>query len=183
MIFGQNRVIERSIVLIIGINYFTQFMRRSTTLFKTASGSFYNDRFRPFIEGIVNIILSIIFVNIMGTIGVLIATVTARLLITYSYEPHVLFSVSFERDSKKFHLVHYLTPIVFTALVFIYIYLPLPTINNNILNLIVKGLLSLVISFSALVFMYLVFKPFRKTVNELFKTLLSILKSRKKLSK
>lgn len=183
MIFGQNRVIERSIVLIIGINYFTQFMRRSITLFKTASGSFYNDRFRPFIEGIVNIILSIIFVNIMGTIGVLIATVTARLLITYSYEPHVLFSVSFERDSKKFHLVHYLTPIVFTALVFIYIYLPLPTINNNILNLIVKGLLSLVISFSALVFMYLVFKPFRKTVNELFKTLLSILKSRKKLSK
>ena len=34
IIFGSDKIIERSIVLIIGINHFIQFMRRSITLFK-----------------------------------------------------------------------------------------------------------------------------------------------------
>lgn len=182
IIFGSDKIIERSIVLIIGINHFIQFMRRSITLFKTASGGFYNDRYRPFVEGIVNIILSIIFVNLVGTIGVLIATIISKLIVTYSYEPYVLFNVSFERSSKKFHLIHYFIPVIFVSIVFVFISIPIPTFNSRIITLLVQGFLSVVVSLISLLIIYILFKPFRKIVNDIIKngidSIKNILKTR-----
>ena len=169
IVFGEGKTIEKTIVLVIGVNYFIQYMRRSITLFKTASGGFYNDRYRPFIEGIVNIILSIILVNYLGVMGVLVATIASRLLITYSYEPYVLFTVSFEKSSKKFHFIHYLIPFVFVAIVLIFISLPLPSTSNVYLNLIVNGLASIVMSMLVVSIVYLLFKPFRESINDIVK--------------
>lgn len=167
MIFGRTQVIERIIVIVMGVNHYIQFLRMSITLFKTASGGFYNDRYRPFVEGIVNIILSIILVNFVGTVGVLIATIASKLLVTYSYEPYILFKISFERSSKKFQTIHYLTPIFFILVVFGYLILPIHSTTNLIFDLLLKGSISVIVSGISLSILYLLFPPFKKIVNEL----------------
>lgn len=100
ILFEEASVLPRDIVLIITINYFVQFMRQATLTFKDASGLFYQDRFKPLVEGIVNLILSLILVYILGIQGVLIATIFTNLFITHTVEPFVLYRYGFESKVK-----------------------------------------------------------------------------------
>ena len=42
--FGGNLEMSKSVSIVIAVNYFIQFMRQATLLFKDATGTFYNDR-------------------------------------------------------------------------------------------------------------------------------------------
>ena len=51
--FGTDLELSKSISFIITLNYFIQFMRQATMLFRDATGTFYNDRWKPLIEGLI----------------------------------------------------------------------------------------------------------------------------------
>ena len=53
---------EKSVSFVITLNYFVQFMKSTVGLFRDSSGTFYYDRWKPIVEGIINIGLSIGFV-------------------------------------------------------------------------------------------------------------------------
>ena len=55
MLFGPGLGMSRSIVFIITLNQFTQYMRNTLLLFRNASGTFYYDRWKPVAEGVVNL--------------------------------------------------------------------------------------------------------------------------------
>ena len=59
---NEELVLTRPISFIITLNYFIQFMRQATLLFRDATGTFYNDRWKPLFEGLLNVALSIGFV-------------------------------------------------------------------------------------------------------------------------
>ena len=77
--FGMGLEVSRSISFIITLDGFTKFMRKATLLFRDASGTFYYDRWKPIVEGIVNLFLSLIFVHIFPNdykvVGVIVATI------------------------------------------------------------------------------------------------------------
>ena len=64
LLFGSGLRMSRSIAFIITLNQFTQYMRNTLLLFRNASGTFYYDRWKPVAEGVVNLILSLLFVSI-----------------------------------------------------------------------------------------------------------------------
>ena len=63
--FGSNLEVSQIIVFIITINQFTAYLRKASLLFRDASGTFYNDRWKPVAEGITNLVLSLLFVNMI----------------------------------------------------------------------------------------------------------------------
>ena len=93
--FGFTLKVPRSVVFVITLNQFIQFMRRASLLFRDASGAFYYDRWKPIAEGIVNLILSLIFVKVFPdeyrVVGVIAATIVTNLSICHIVEPYVLF--------------------------------------------------------------------------------------------
>ena len=110
ILFGDNLELSNSVVLVIVINYFVQFMRQSTLLFRDATGTFYNDRWKPLFEGILNVILSVIFVKLfglsggdeLGVVGVIVATIITNLTICHIVEPLVLYKHAFETSKGTF---------------------------------------------------------------------------------
>lgn len=64
ILFGENLEVAKTVSFIITVNYFIQFMRQATFLFRDATGTFYYDRWKPLFEGILNVVLSIIFEDI-----------------------------------------------------------------------------------------------------------------------
>ena len=139
ILFEEASVLPRDIVLIITINYFVQFMRQATLTFKDASGLFYQDRFKPLVEGIVNLILSLILVYILGIQGVLIATIFTNLFITHTVEPFVLYRYGFESKVKNYYLINYGLMAFFTAFLVGIYYIPLPSFNNHFIDILVLG--------------------------------------------
>lgn len=90
MWLGENFTFPYYVVIILGINFYVQTMRKTINAFKEAAGIFYEDRFVPIIESIVNIIASVILVKICGLSGVFLGTIISTLVIyIYSYPKYV----------------------------------------------------------------------------------------------
>lgn len=117
--FGAELELEVTVVIVIVVNYFIQFMRQACLLFRDATGTFYNDRFKPIIEGVVNIGLSILLVQFIGIHGVLIATIATNLLICHVIEPLILYKYHFKLKPFKYYAFTYGYMAVFVGLLFL----------------------------------------------------------------
>lgn len=112
---GNDLELIKSISFIITLNYFIQFMRQAALLFRDATGTFYNDRWKPLFEGVLNVALSIGFVYLFGylfgedfaVVGVIAATIITNLTICHIIEPHVLYKYAFKDNTGKYYLRNY----------------------------------------------------------------------------
>lgn len=145
ILFSHDLVVAKSISFVITLNEFVQFMRQSTMTFRDATGTFYNDRWKPLLEGIVNIILSILFVKIIGVVGVIVATIITNLVICHIVEPYVLYKNAFEVSPKKHYIRNYGMIILF-ALALILLNFVMKSYDNQWLQLLVNGCISVVVS-------------------------------------
>lgn len=107
ILFAEELVAAKAVALIVTVNGFVQFMRTNMITFREATGTFYYDRWRPLLEGIVNVILSVLLVKKIGVVGVIVATVITNLLICHVVDPYVLFKYAFEASPKKFYFLNY----------------------------------------------------------------------------
>ncbi len=92
---GKEYLLAEGIVLLITINFFLIGIRKSTVMFKDTQGLFWNDRYKPYAEAIVNLIASIVFLKIFGFIGVLLGTLVSTITTCFWIEPYVLYKYSF----------------------------------------------------------------------------------------
>ena len=169
ILFGNNLKLSKAISLVITVNYFVQFMRQSTMLFRDATGTFYNDRWKPVFEGSLNVILSIacvkLFLHIggdeLGVVGVIVATIITNLLICHIVEPYVLYKYAFHRSVKKHLFRNYMYIAIFVIALFVMDAL-MKNINNGWVSLIVNGLLSVAISALAIIIVLIADKSMQK---------------------
>lgn len=158
--FGDGLNLERNIVLVISINYFIQFMRRTVLTFKDSAGLFYPDRYKPIIEGVVNLILSLIFVQIFGVIGVILSTIITNLFICHLVEPFVLFKYGFENTPKKYYLCNFSFICIFILVVTLYHYNFNFIIDNKFLEFIVNGFIGVGLSIPSFLISFIIYKFF-----------------------
>lgn len=122
IMFGSELSLAGVVVKCVTINYFLQFLRKATLMFRDASGAFYNDRWKPLIEGVTNLVLSLLFVMVMpdeyNVAGVIIATIITSLLICHTVEPYILYKNALCSSPKKHYITNYLMIALFCAFVF-----------------------------------------------------------------
>lgn len=168
LLFGTGLSVSHAIAYIITLNQFIQYMRNASLLFRNASGTFYNDRWKPIAEGVVNLILSLLFVQVFPeeykVVGVIVATIITNLLICDTVEPFVVFHHVFGRSPKQFYFKNYAYIALFTVALFSLTYLT-RTSNTPITGILINGSISLGVSFLVLAFVTLVDKSFRNSVN------------------
>ena len=173
--FGPNLELDQSIIFVITLNYFIQFMRTSTLTFRDSTGTFYNDRYKPIIEGILNLILSIVLVKYIGITGVIIATIITNLLICHLVEPYVLFVYAFESKPNKFYFMNYFCVSLFVVFLFLLNYTHL-NISNNWLSLFLNGIIAVFLSIIPITLMFIINKDFREEFFSIIKVLVCKLK-------
>lgn len=145
IVFLNNLVIIRAITLVITLNGFVQFMRESVIAYRDATGTFYYDRWKSIIEGIVNIILSIVLVKMIGVVGVILATILTNLLICHIVEPLVLYKYAFNGSPKTHYVRNYAMITVF-AVALLLLDMLLINNSNHLVALLINGCISLVVS-------------------------------------
>jgi len=168
MIFSPDLVVSKSISVVITINGFVQFMRRNALTFRDATGQFYGDRWKPLFEGICNIVLSIILVNILGVPGVIVATIITNLLICYVIEPYILYKNVFNVSPKQYYLKNYAFVGVFCVALAIMDIISV-SFKQPIFNLLINGVLSIVVSLGISSIIFLINKNALFDMKELLK--------------
>ena len=170
---GYKFVLPTKVLLVLVINFFIVSSRSTYGAFKEAAGIFYEDRFVPIIESLLNIVLSIIFVKKFGLMGVFMGTVASGLVLwCYSYPKYVYKNV-FGRSYYDYikETIYYL--IVFVLIAgFSYSLAILISFENVYLQFISNVLLALIVPN---VIMLLLFSK-----DENFKYFINMLKGFKK---
>ena len=166
--FNNNIEMKKTVSMVITINYFIQFMRQATLLFRDATGLFYYDRWKPLFEGIVNIILSILFVYLFtylfgedfAVVGVIFATIITNIFICHIVEPHILFKYEFNTKTTKYYIKNYLGIITFIVALF-FLNKVMIKIDNIYVELIINGSISVGISNIIIIGLIFIDKDFR----------------------
>lgn len=105
----ENLMLEFSAVICFCIYYFVYEINQLLNTYKDAGGIWHEDRFRPLVTALSNLVMNLIMVNIWGLYGVLLSTVFSMLLIGMPWLFHNLFSTLFLKEQ----LVPYLKNLAF----------------------------------------------------------------------
>ena len=96
---GERLIFDDFTVLIIVINFYLTGMRKAALTFRSATGAFYFDRYKPLAESAINIIASIILAKQMGTAGVFLGTIISTVATCIWVEPYVLYKHVFHKKA------------------------------------------------------------------------------------
>lgn len=171
---GEEYLLSKFVLIILVINLYVQGMRNTSNTFKEAAGIFYEDRFVPLIESIVNIAMSLILVQILGLGGVFVGTIASTMvLLLYSYPKYVYKLVlgGTYLEYFKLHIKHGLVTLIiclFTAYLSNFIIIP-----NVWLQLILNGILCLLVP-NTLYFLFAMKMPEFDFYKQKLKTILKL---------
>lgn len=95
---GKRLMLSYSAVVCFGIYFFIRQINSLLNLYKDAAGMWHEDRFRPLIAALFNLVLNLILVQYIGIYGVILSTVLAILVVGEPWLLYNLFSVIFRRE-------------------------------------------------------------------------------------
>lgn len=114
---GEKFLLSNFVLIILSINFYMLGMRSSIGIYKEAAGIYYEDRFVPIIESIVNIIASIIFAKHFGLAGIFLGTITSSLIVVFYSLPFFVYKEVFKKSIFEYYKLYFKYAITTTLLV------------------------------------------------------------------
>lgn len=101
---GLDNILDFNVVICFIVYFFIDQINQLFITYKDAAGIWHEDRFRPLITALVNLILNIILVQFIGIYGVILSTVLSVLFVGMPWILHNIFTTLFKRDMKQYVL-------------------------------------------------------------------------------
>lgn len=102
--FGASRVLDFSTTILIAFNFYLQSMREILLSYKGSLGLYWDDRKRPILEGLTNLVTSIILGKFWGLNGIILGTIITAVAVNLTIEPRVIFHNGFSRSAVWFYI-------------------------------------------------------------------------------
>lgn len=116
---GEKFLLDRLTFIVIIINFYFYLMKGSIDKFKEASGSYYQDRFSPIIEGLVNLICSLILVNFIGLPGIFLGTLISNFTVLFWVKPYIVYKYVFKENVLQYFVMYFKYAIICCITLFI----------------------------------------------------------------
>lgn len=94
---GEKYILDFVTVLFAVISFYLTGMRKTVLMFKDASGLFWQDRYKPIIESIINTVASVPLAICYGIKGVLLGTIISNLVLSFWFEGYVVYKNLFHK--------------------------------------------------------------------------------------
>lgn len=113
---GKDLMLSLPAVVCFVIYFYVRQFNSLFNLYKDASGMWHEDRFRPLVAALTNLVLNLILVQFIGIYGVVLCTVFSILCVGMPWLMHNLFTIIFEKK----HMWHFIGRLAkYTFVVFI----------------------------------------------------------------
>ena len=105
-IWLRNRgwLLDRGTLIVLVINFYLYGMRRPVLTFRDASGAFWNDRYKPLFESIINLAASILLARRFGLMGIFLGTMVSTVTTSLWVEPYVLYRNVFDAPLRDYFI-------------------------------------------------------------------------------
>lgn len=146
---GKEYIINKTVLIVLVLNYFQTMMRNSFSIFKDAAGIWIEDKYIPVLQSTINLLSSIILVKLIGLSGVFIGTIlSSSVLWFYSY-PKYVYNNLFD---KKISV--YVKELIKHIILFLIIIIGSYKINNYYNNLLITIIICLLLPNIVLFILY-----------------------------
>lgn len=99
---GKDLMFPFAIVLQFGLYFYIYQIRKIPVTYKDAAGIWWEDRFRPYVCMIVNVVLNVVMVQVIGVSGIILSTVFS-LFISIPWENYTIFKYVFHCSSREYY--------------------------------------------------------------------------------
>ena len=143
---SKDLMLSSSAVFCFVVYFFVRQLNSLFNTYKDASGMWHEDRFRPLVAALTNLVLNLILVQFIGLYGILISTVLAIICVGMPWLLHNLFTVIFEKK----YLLGYLRKLLYYCCVIIVscivTYFVCSKINVGLVaTLVIRGLICVIL--------------------------------------
>ena len=166
---GADYTFDFLIVLVIVIQFYFTGMRQATLTYRDALGMYWQDRYKPIFESVINIIVSIVLAKKMGVAGVFIGTIISTITTCFWIEPYVLYKYGLEQKVLKYFIKYGIYTVIGLIVAAITFAICNTIKDITIINFIIKMIICLIVP--NLIF-YIIFKN-----TEEFKYYLDLIKN------
>lgn len=111
---GEEYLLGQPVAFVIAFDFFLYILLQAIASFRTANGLFVKGQYRPLFTAIVNVIFSVVLIQMYGVFGTILATVLARLL-TQWYDPYLLYKHIFKDSFGKFYVKYWTYIVLFVS--------------------------------------------------------------------
>lgn len=175
-----NLLFNRVIITLISLNFLFSVSRYLCGTFKECAGLFYQDRFKPLFEALINLVVSIILSFKWGLAGVVLGTIVSSITTGVWVEPFVLYKYYFKKSCKEYFLKYlwFVIVAIVSGVGTYYLCNLIP--SSNLLNLIIKFIICAIIPNCFLLLLLFWIPEFKDNFRFAKNLLLSLLKKQKK---
>lgn len=99
---GEELMFPFAIVVQFGLYFYVYQIRKIPVTYKDAAGIWWEDRFRPYVCMVVNVVFNVLLVQYIGVSGIILSTVLS-LLVSIPWENYTIFKYVFHRSSKAYY--------------------------------------------------------------------------------
>ncbi|MGG7161198.1 lipopolysaccharide biosynthesis protein [Clostridium baratii] len=154
---GEKYRIDNLSIFLLVMNFYFLGMRLPIEKFKETSGIYHEDRYWAVCQAILNLIISILMVNIIGLPGVFLGTFISNYSVEFWIKPKLVYSRIFKVDYKIYLKQYFIYLLIFLITYFI---------TNRVINLIAfRGILKFISVnlVSIVIVLFLYYMIFRST--------------------
>lgn len=91
ILFGEDYLFDFFTAFSLGLVFYSSGMRKTSLIYRDTSGLYYKDWFKPLLETVFNLFLSIYLLKVMGTVGIFIATAITNVGIASWIESYIVY--------------------------------------------------------------------------------------------
>ena len=99
---GEANMFPFLLVILMCIYFYSLKMGDVVAIYKEAAGIYWEDKLRPVVESLVNLLLNILLVKYAGVYGVLLSTIISIVFINIPWSAHIFFKVYFKTESRVY---------------------------------------------------------------------------------
>ncbi len=99
---GEALMFDMGVVILLVIYFYVYQIRRIVLTYKDAGGIWWEDRFRPYVQMLINITGNLIMVQFIGIYGVILSSIIS-MIFSIPWENYTVFKYIFKRSSKQYY--------------------------------------------------------------------------------
>lgn len=105
---GESLMLQFSAVICFSAYFYVLEINQLWSTYKEAAGLWHEDRFRPLLTAIVNLVLNLVLVRFLGIYGIIFSTLISTLVVGMPWLLHNLFNVVFDKGDLNSYLKRFL---------------------------------------------------------------------------
>ena len=151
---GKNMLLSQSIVILLCVYFWFYELVMMISVYKDAGGIWHEDRFRPLISGIGNLLLNFLLVKFIGLYGIIISTILSVIFISLPWIIKNVNAMIFNRSPEEyFKIIIINTFKVAFSIAIVYLIVSFIDVGQ-LYGLILKGLITVFLMVILLMIMF-----------------------------